>query len=138
MATLTEAREAIYDRFLTNYTALPAASIDADNEEFSPPAGAAWARLSVRHTGSVQESLGGIGYRKFTRIGSTFVQIFTPLNQGASEADTLAQAARVILEGVSLVGNTIRFTNVVVREIGPSDGWYLVVVEAFFEYTETR
>jgi len=138
MTTLSEAREAIYLKFLTDYTALPAASITADNEEFDPPNGAAWGRLSVRHTGSVQESLGGIGLRKFTRIASCFFQIFTPQNQGAAEADTLAQAARTVLEGVTLSGNSIRFTNSVIRETGVENGWFGVVVESFFEYTETK
>jgi len=138
MATIITAREAIYDHFLTNYVALPSARIDADNEDFTPPTEQSWARLSVRHLGSVQESLGGVGFRKFDRFGSCFVQIFIPLNDGVSEADTLAQAVITLLEGTSLSGNTIRFTNSQIRELGVENGWYVLVVETFFSYTETK
>ena len=138
MATLQEAREAIYLKFLTDYTALPSARITADNEQYDPPAGQSWGRLSVRHTGSVQESLGPVGLRKFTRIGSCFFQVFVPQNQGVDEADQLAQAARSVLEGISLIDNTVRFTNSVIRETGTENGWFGVVVESFFEYTETK
>ncbi len=138
MATLQEAREAIYLKFLTDYTALPAAQVTVDNEDFEPPSELAWGRLSVRHTGATQESLGGVGFRKFTRIASAFFQVFVPENQGVDEADVLAQAARDILEGISLVGNTIRFGSTAVREVGIEDGWYGIVVESFFQYTETK
>jgi len=138
MTTLVEAREAIYEQFINNYTAIPAARITADNEQFTPPVDLAWGRFSVRHTGSAQESLGGVGNRKFNRLGSAFFQVFTPENQGTFEADTLAQAARVLLEGLSLSSNTIRFNGCDVREIGVNNGWYGVVVEGNFVYTDTK
>lgn len=138
MTTLVEAREAIYGHFLGNYTGLPAAQITADNEAFDAPEDLAWGRLAVREFVGRQESLGGLGNRKFLRTGSVFFQIFTPADQGTEEADTLAQEARELLEGVKLDAKQIWLTNATVREIGPDGAWYNVVVEASYQYTETR
>jgi hypothetical protein len=139
MVTITEARELIYEEFLGSYAAIPSARITADNEQFDPPAGLSWGRFSVRHTGRSQESLGGVGRRKFTSRGSAFFQIFSPQDQGLATVDGLAQAAREVLEGISLSGNDIRFTDCDVRELGPDqDGWFGMTVEASFEYTETK
>lgn len=139
MVTITEARELIYEEFLGSYTAIPAARITADNESFDPPSGLSWGRLVVRHTGRTQETLGAIGLRKYASRGSVFFQIFVPENDGVGTADGLAHAARGVLEGISLSGNDIRFTDCDVRELGPDqDGWFGMTVEASFEYTETK
>lgn len=136
MTDIVAAREAIYQAFVDAWGATTAFTFD--NEEFEPPADAAWARLAVRHNGSTQETLGRAGNRKFARFGSAFVQVFTPINQGAREADTLAKQAREVFEGVSLAGTTVRFYDVIVREVGPDGKWYQTNVEATFEYDETR
>lgn len=138
MVTLAEATEAIYEEFLGSYTAIPAARITAEGEDFDPPSGVAWGRFSVRHRTRSQETLGGIGRRKFSSSGAAFFQIFTPLNSGRASADSLAESARDVLEGISLSGNDIRFYGCDVREMPEEDGWYAVIVEASFEYTETK
>lgn len=132
--TLPEAKEVILDHFITEWAA--ATAVDADNEEFTPPVDADWVRIVTRHNDSNQESLGSVGNRKFTRGGSVFIQVFGRLNKGSGSADVLAQNARVIFEGKTIGG--IRFTDTIPREIGPDDAWYLINVEAIFEYTETR
>ena len=137
MTTLSEAKEAIYLAFETAWTPTGVA-FTFDNEEFDPPESVAWARLSVRHTASSQETLGKVGNRKFARLGSVFVQVFTPIDQGTAQADSLATTARETFEGVSLVGTTVRFQDVVVRETGPEGKWYQTLVEANFEYDEIR
>jgi len=134
MTTLNEAREAIYGVFVAVWTE----PYTLDNERFDPPDDAAWARLTVRHTGGTQETLGPAGSRKFARTGSCFVQIFVPTDQGVQELDTLATLAREAFEGVSIAGTTVRFQNVVLRESGPDKKWYGAVIEAEFEYDETR
>ena len=136
MTTLTAAREAIYQAFVDGWGATSVFTFD--NENFDPPDDASWVRLSVRHNASTQETLGRTGNRRFARLGSALVQIFTRDNIGARTADTLATTAREIFEGVSLAGTTIRFLDVIVRETGPDGKWYQVVVEATFEYDETR
>jgi len=138
MVTIVDAREAIYTYFLANFSAVPSSRIDAANEEFDPPDGLPWVRLNVRHLASQQESLGGVGQRKFFREGSVFVSIYIPENDGLQNADTIANAVRTILEGVHLNNNDIRLNTCTITEIGLVDGWFLVQAETSFNYTETR
>ena len=136
MTTLPEAREAIYEEFATGWGTLTEYTLD--NEKFEPPKHDPWARVSVRHTDGGQETLGTVGSRKFSRTGSVFVQIFTPENSGLSGADALLPIARAIFEGSRITQTTIRFLNVVAREIGLDGKWYQTMVEAAFEYDETK
>jgi len=137
MTTLNQARGRIYQDFVTGWGTTSALTFD--NEKFSPPATANWVRLSVRHNASTQKSLGAVGNRKFMRGGSVFVQCFTALDSGVSGADNLATVARNIFEGITLSPETVYFTDVVVREIGPTDdGYYQINVEASFDYDETK
>lgn len=140
MVTLVDARETIYQRFSDVWgTTSP---FTFDNEEFDAPVLNPWVRVTVRHDGSALEAIGGTGalggLNKFQRTGRVFIQVFSPVDRGTREADTLAQAARAIFEGVTLSSNAIRFNNVVVREIGPSDSWYQINVEAAFQYDERK
>ena len=136
MATLNQARERIYQTFVTAWGTTSALSFEG--EAFTPPVGAPWVRVSVRHSDAVQDSLGGIGLRKFERIGRVFVQCFVPLDTGLAAVDNLATLARNVFEGKTLSPEAIHFFGVVVREIGPDDGWLQVNVEAAFIYHETR
>lgn len=138
MVTHTDMRTEVTKFFLTNFTSLPADRIALPNEEFDTPVGQTWVRFSILNTASVQRSLGGIGRRKFDRNASVFVQIFVPQNGAQKEGDLLAEAVRSIFEGISLVGNDIRFQSTIVREIGQEDAWYQLSVECEFEYTETK
>lgn len=137
MTTMDEAKEAMYLAFVTAWNTT-GFGYELDNEGFSPTAGVPWARCVVRHRGSGQETLGKAGNRRFARTGSVLTQIQTPTDEGTSRADSLATTVREAFEGVSLVGTTVRFGDVTVRETGPSGGWYQTVVEANFEYDETR
>lgn len=139
MVSLVDARETIYQAFITAWGAT--SPITLDNEAFQPPADTAWVRMAVRHNVSTLECIGGSGYggmNSYQRAGIVFLQVFTPLNQGTREADTLAQAARAIFEGKTFSSNAIRFNNVVVREIGPDGSWFQVNLEADFQYDERK
>jgi hypothetical protein len=137
VATLNQARERIYQTFNTDWGSTSAFTFD--NDEFDPPAAADWVRFSVRHFDSNQESLGGVGNRKFLREGRIFVQCFTPLDSGLAGADNLATVARNIFEGKTLGTENIRCTDAVVREIGPTDdGFYQLNVEIAFNYSEVK
>lgn len=138
MTSLNDARGRIYGAFLAAWSATPATSITFDNEKYDPPAAGDWARLTVRHNARQQESLGGTGSRKFESGGTVFIQCFAPLDTGAARADALAQDAQGIFEGMTLLPEGIRFTSAVVREIGSTDDWYQINVEAEFTYTETK
>lgn len=138
MTTITEAKEAMALQFITAWASETPVTID--NEEFDPPVNppVPWVRFAVRHTASTQETLGRPGNRRYSRIGSAFVQVFTPQGIGTARADELARRARLAFEGLTLAGTTVRFLDVIIREIGVSGQWYQVVVEADFEYNETR
>ena len=135
MTTLNEARGIINTAYIDG-SGLDDAHLDLDNEHFDPPSAGAWARLVVRHATRGQESLGGVGFRKFESVGTAIIQCFAPLETGVDQADTLAQVAMGIFEGKTLTG--VRFTAAAPIEIGPGKDWYQINVEAFFTYTETK
>lgn len=136
MTTLVDAREAIYQAFATAWGSTTPLAFD--NEKFVPPDAAPWVRLAVRHQVSNQETLGGTGNRVFLREGLVFVQVFTPEDDGQRASDVLVQQARAVFEGVNLVANGVWFNDVVVREIGPTEGWNQVNAEAAFFYQEIK
>ncbi len=139
MVTLVQARRDMYQKFVDDWGATSIFTFD--NEKFDHPTNEAWVRFAVRHDGSNLEAIGGTGaggFNKYQRTGRVTIQVFTPVNQGTEEADTLTQAARAIFEGTTLSSNAIRFNNVVIRELGPDDGWYQVNVEAAFQYDERK
>ncbi len=136
MTTFSEAREAIYKEFLAAWPGTT--PLTFDNEKFTPPAESEWARLSVRHLTATQETLGSVGNRKFARFGLVFVQIFCPLNQGLTASDVLVIIAQSVFEGERITGTTIRFLDVNVQEQGRDNDSFSIVVEANFEYDETK
>lgn len=134
MTGIVDAREAIYQEFLTAWGAT--SPFTFENEAYTPTAGVSWVRLSVRHNTSLQDSIGGVGNRKFERSGRVFIQIFTPLDRGLRPADALTATARAIFEGVRVSG--IVFYSPVIREIGPDGAWLQVNVECPFDYQEVK
>ena len=136
MTTRAEAREAMYQAFATGWGVTSVFTFD--NEILDPPDGAPWARFSVKHNAATQETLGKPGNRRFARFGSVFVQIFTLENTGIDTDDNLATIAQNIFEGSRLIGTTVRFLDVNAREVGLDGKWYQTVVEATFEYDETK
>jgi hypothetical protein len=139
VVSLVNARETIYQRFVDQWgTTTPYVF---DNEAYSAPVESPWVRIAVRHAVSTLETIGGIGVggvNTFQRTGIVFAQVFTPLDQGLYQADVLSQQVRAIFEGVTLSSNAIRFTNAEIREIGPSENWYLTNVQATFQYDERK
>ncbi len=133
MTTINEAREAIYDRFVTAWGSTTPLTFDSEN--FAAP-DEPWARLTVRNSGSTQRTLGSPGNRRFRRVGSVFIQLFDLVDEGLANLDSLSRDARGVFEGVSFDG--LDFTNVVIRESGADGKWFQFVVEAFFDYEETK
>ena len=136
MTTANEAKEAIYQRFVDNFTGVTADRITFDNEEFEEPDTGAWVRLTVRGLGRAQNTLGKLGNRRFRATASLFVQVYTETNTGVKQSDTLTKEAADIYEGVSFSG--LDFNSVEVNETGPEDKWYQSVVEAQFDYDEIK
>lgn len=136
MAEPNDARGIIYVALNTAWTGATTAPLTLENEKFDPPADAAWGRGVVRHFNREQESLGGIGNRKFESTGQCVVQCFGPLNDGTSPADALAVIVIDALEGKTISG--VRFFGATPREIGVTEDWFQINVEADFTYTTTK
>lgn len=139
MTTIAEAREAIYLRFVTEWA--DRTPYTFENENYLPNrSDDAWVRLTVRHEDGGQETLGPVGSRKFSRVGRVLVQVFANPDEGLGRTDGLLQALREAFEGVTLVGTTVRFAGVTVREVGQPDDehWFMSIMDAPFEYDETR
>ena len=134
MVTITVARETTYQSFVTSWGATSAYTFG--NEKYTPPVDLPWVRLAMQHQTGSQDSLGGVGIRKFSRQGLVTIQVFVPQDSGMAAMDTLVTAARAIFEGATI--GTIRFTSASVQEIGPSDGWYQTNVDIEFTYYETK
>ncbi len=142
MTTVAGAKQVMYDTFKTDWGTTSVYALDG--EDFDPATdakGVPNVLAFIRHTGSVQTSLGGAGNRKFERSGFFGMQIYArPLDNGSLVADNLAVVARDIFEGKKLTSgsNEVFFNDVVIREIGPTPDGYRVAVEAFFLYHETK
>lgn len=134
MTTLADARESIYQQFVTDWGANSAYTFD--NEAFTPPVSGPWVRLVVRHAASEQTSLGGVGNRKFDREGLVLIQVFGRLDRGTKTVDDLAELALAIYEGKSI--DNIWFTSTVINEVGPLEGWYQINLDAQFTWTEKK
>lgn len=140
MTTIAQAREAMYQAFVDVWDPVGGPLKSAytfDNEQFDPPTDASWVRMTVRHNDSDQNTLGRKGNRKFGRPGSVLIQVFTPTDTGRS-VDALADDARDIFEGNALAGTTVRFYGATVREAGKDGKWDLTIVEAPFDYEQTK
>lgn len=136
MTTLNTAKEAVYLRFVTNFTALAADRITFDNEEFDIPSTGDWVRLAVRSVSRVQETLGKKTNRVFRSSATVFVQVFTRVNTGTMQSDLLTKAAADVFEGESFSG--LDFKSVLVRELGPEGAWFRAVAEAEFDFDEIK
>jgi len=135
MTAIQAAREAIYQRWVDN---LPAglANYTFANEKYTAPTDTVWARLTVSHEAGEQDSLGKPGDRKFLRRGRVLIQIFDKVNNGLRNLDSLADSARDIFEGASFSG--LAFISADIRETGPDGEWYQILVDAPFDYQETK
>lgn len=135
MPTLNDARSAVYSRW-TNAAVLPFSRWCFDNEKYDPPP-SNWARVSVLQLGSEQETLGPVGGRRYNRRASVIIKLYGPIELGAKPLDLLAQTTRNLFEGVTF--SELRFSKgVLVREGQPDGRWDLRVVEAEFDYPETK
>lgn len=145
MTTISQAREAVYAAFLTEWNNRTPVALD--NEEFkvedqiNDTTGemTSWVRLTMRHLAGGPETLGGRGNVKYQRTGQVLAQIYTACNNGTLEADALMQTILDVYDGQRLTGTTVRFNGAVPLEEGVPDGdWYRASVEVAFVYDETK
>ena len=133
--TPSQAREAVYERWNTNWSATTPFAFDGEQTDLND-GNESWARVFVRNTTSNQETLGRVGNRRYLRNATVNIMLHIPANQGMAELDTLMQTARNIFEGVSFGG--LRFFDVNTQEIGSDGKWEMALVTAFFDYEETK
>lgn len=133
MTTLSQAKEAVYTRFVAQWGST--SPFVFDNEELEEPDGP-WVRLTVRGVGRAQETLGRVGNRKFRTAAAVFVQVYTRTNTGVKQGDALATQAKDIFEATSFSG--LDFNDGEVRETGPDGKWYQHMAEIAFDYEEIK
>ena len=134
--TYEEARNAIQGYLDATWSATPAGSIAYDNLPFTPPSGAPWLRLALRHAEGRQASFGG-ATKRYRRSGLAVLQIFVPEGEGPTEAMQLGDAAVSLFDGLVLAGS-LRFGAVALREIGVEDGWFQINVAADYSFDEVK
>lgn len=138
MATVTEIIESIYNRWDSELSGTIPNSTRA-NEEYTPPADTAWARLSVLENLSQQATLGPVGSREYRRNGTFLIELFAPANAGTKQLDDWIQSIRSSFEGVEISSTRVFFTSVDRQVMGPRPGrWYQINAEAEFFYHEQR
>jgi hypothetical protein len=135
MTTISQARETIYQRFVDN-TTLAGTAFTFGNEKFSAPVDTPWARLTVNHEIGDPPTLGKVGDRKFLRRGRVLVQLYDSVDNGLDDLDTLAHATRNMFEGVTADGLFFQATEI--RESGSDGEWFQFIVDAPFDYYETK
>jgi len=137
--TTAEAEEAIVEQFASAWNAAHS-SIDfcLENESFTPDSDKPWLRVTVQPQARVQESMGPVGGRNFLSLGTVYVQVFTPLDEGTAQNRQLCDAVKDCFEGISLGGGSLRLYAAAVRAIGPDDKWYMSNVATTFDFDETR
>lgn len=74
-----------------------------ENQAYTPVAGSAWVRLTVRPAGAQQASLGTPSLDRHS--GIVFLQIFTPLDQGQDRSQWLADRAAAVFRKVDVAAS---------------------------------
>jgi len=143
VTTQTAARDAIIDTLRDAWLADPITvgiELQYDNVKADPPgedaAGNAlpFARITVRHQISPQETIGGVGNRKHLTEGLVTVQVFTASGDGHTLPDQIAEILKAAMRNVR-VGD-LWFFDVRVNEIGTDGPWFNQNVLGNFRYEE--
>lgn len=134
--TINQAREAIYKTLVDNWVTTP---IVFQDENYTPQSNSYWVRLSMKHLESSQDTLGGVGFRRFVRRSRVFIQVFGPSNAGLKTLDEYATTIAALYEGKGRLENTnMRIYNVTINE-GVVDGHFQpMIVEFDIEYEEIK
>ena len=111
--------------------------VDASGQ--SPDPSGPFARLTIRHVPGGRHTFGEAGNRRHERLGSVFVQVFTPLGlkTGAALMENLATIARDAFEN-QRTPSGVWFRNASIREAEPFQGWNQANVSAEFVYDEAK
>jgi hypothetical protein len=100
-----------------------------DNANFTPPVGAAWARLTLQPASTDQLELGS-SQRTFRTVARVVASIFIPLATGDAAALSLADSASASFRAQTVDG--ITYLTPSVRAVGRSGEWWQVNLEIPF------
>ena len=152
-ATVAEARDAMYAQFRTVWladaatVAVPVQYPDVAAGTFPPKTQdgdddpTPWARAVILHNpgaGGQSNLFGSGGARRYERLGTITISIFTPAGDGLKKADDYIRVAKSAFEGVRLSPTGVVFTGVRFTEIGPEGAYVMTNVLADFDYSEVR
>jgi hypothetical protein len=120
--------QAIMDHFRAGWVSapgVPRTPVHYPNAPFTPPDGAAWARLAILPGEGRRMSL-GTGQSRLRRwVGVVTVQVFTPFGQGDAGITALTDAAEALFDETRLTASgTLRFGVPTTRVIGKSGSWW--------------
>lgn len=113
------------------------------NSNAGIPKAETWAHWGIQYTEGGQRSFGPIGRRKFAKLGSVVITVFTPLGAGSNAGREKAQIALEAYEGQKTPGG-VSFANCRIESEGEGsvDGggrtWWATAVVAEFNYTYLR
>lgn len=85
-------------------------------------------RLFVRNGAGIQQSLGGVGSRKFTRVGAIQCYIYSPVGEGSKVSDIFGDVFRHVYEGkkFGFGGTTIYTHGVTYNELDVENNVYFI------------
>ncbi len=133
--TESEIRNLIVSTYLTEFSSQ--FSIAIDNIKFTPPnPPVKWVRISVKFNTGSQQTLGEKPNRKFIHSGLIFIQVFTPINTGTDENDSLATESKNLLDGEHI--QDLWMYNGRIETQPSDDQWYQQNVVIEFKFEDTR
>ena len=132
--TVTEVRNIIMSRYLTEYTGQFIIAID--NQKIDAPTDEEWVRLTVNFNDGFQDSLGTAGNRKYLKSGMIFIQVFFPINKGTNNSDTLAEDSANLFDGVRI--DDLWMYNGRVKTIGSDGEFFQQNAIVDFDYENVR
>lgn len=146
MTSALEARDALIGAIRTGWLADGTSApipLHYDDVKADPPSTTdaegrpdPYARVTMRHVGGEQDTLGGVGNRRFMSSGVVTVQLFTAPGDGHALSDALASIVRGILFGLRSPNGVWVFDVSPPLEVGVTGAWFQTNVTATFRYQE--
>lgn len=99
-----------------------------------------WYQVFFQHATSRVRSIGGKGNNTYSRTGTIIIRAHLKAGVGDKRSDEVAIMLQDIFEGRSMVGFSVRFSPIQIREAGTDDdGRYnILLCEVVFEYMEKK
>lgn len=134
MTTLAQAREAVYQRFVTQWA--NRTPFTFENEAYTPPTRTAYIHVSMVNLGPSDSTLGPDGGRKFGRQAVIVGTVRSPTDTGRAVSDGHAKAFLDIFEGRRFGG--VAGNQGSIQEQPPAGAWLptLVLIPCFYEETK--